>query len=81
MSAADIRRRYPQFNIGDDVYGLYQASRGLVDAALATAVHVQLAQAHGATVIDNCPVLRLEPTADGGARVDLYYYEKMSVMQ
>ena len=51
------------------MYGLYQASGGIVDAALANAVHVQLARGHGATVIDHCPVLRLEPTAEGGAKV------------
>ena len=32
-------------------------------------VHIQLARARGATVLDECPVLKIEPTAEGGAKV------------
>ena len=69
LSGADIRRRFPQFRVDDDMIGLYQAKGGLVDAALGNALHVQLARSHGAHVIDNCPVVKVETTKDGGARV------------
>lgn len=69
LSGAGIRNKFPQFQVGDDVIGLYQKEGGLVDAALANAVHVQLAQGNGATVLSNCPVTRLESTPNGGSRV------------
>ncbi|MGZ3553121.1 MAG: FAD-dependent oxidoreductase, partial [Vulcanimicrobiaceae bacterium] len=39
LDAAAIRRRFPQFSIGDDVHGLVQADGGLVAAERATAAH------------------------------------------
>ena len=66
----------------DDVVGVYQKDGGLVDAALGNSTHVQLAMAHGATIIDNCPVTRIEKTQDRGVKVKAtsynnnYYYEK-----
>jgi hypothetical protein len=45
---------------------------GLVDAAMGNSVHVQLAYAHGATVIENCPVQRLEKMQDGWIKVNYF---------
>lgn len=48
---------------------MYQAEGGLVDAAVANATHIQLARANGATVIDNCPVVKIETLPSGEAKV------------
>jgi sarcosine oxidase len=56
LDAAEIRRRWPAFHIGDDVHGLFQADGGIVAAERATAAHQRLARARGATLYDNAPV-------------------------
>jgi glycine/D-amino acid oxidase-like deaminating enzyme len=60
-----VRERFPQWTVPDDMRALYQADGGLVDAAMGIAVHVQLARAHGATIIENCKVTRVEPETNG----------------
>ena len=56
LDAAEIRYRWPQWAIGDDVHGLYQLQGGIAMAARANAVHQRLAREHGATLRDNAPV-------------------------
>ena len=53
---------------------LYQPDGGLVDAAMGNAVHIQLARSHGATVIENCKVTRIEPETAGTALVYILKY-------
>ena len=50
--------------MGDNITALYQPEGGLVDAALGNSTHIQLARAHGATIKENCTVLKLEPKTD-----------------
>jgi len=64
FGADELRRRYPQFNVADDVSVLYQESSGLVNAAHGIAAHMALARAHGAQVRTRCRVLGLEPQGD-----------------
>jgi sarcosine oxidase len=59
LDAAEIRRRWPAFTIGDDVHGLFQADGGIVAAARATAAHQRAALARGAQLRDNAPVTAL----------------------
>ena len=54
--------RYPQWCVDDSTVALYQKDGGLVDAALANSTHVQLAQARGADVIEECNVISLKPS-------------------
>ncbi len=56
LDAGEIHRRWPAFEPGDDVHGVYQAESGLVTAARANAAHIRLARAHGATLTDTSPV-------------------------
>lgn len=56
LDAAEIRRRWPQFHVSDDVRGLYQAEGGIAPAARCNAAHRRMAIAHGATLRDNLPV-------------------------
>ena len=65
LTGAEIRKRFPQWTVGDDVIGVYVPEGGFVDAALANSTHVQLARGYGASVIDECPVQKLQPTKDG----------------
>ena len=62
-------RRYPQYDVTPDMFAFYDRNGGIIDAAMSNAVHVQLARAHGARILDECPVTKVTPTADGGAEV------------
>jgi sarcosine oxidase len=73
LDAREIRRRWPVFEVPDDVQGLYQPQSGIAMAAKGNAAHVRLARAHGATLVDRTPVLavreaggELELTVEGG---------------
>ena len=61
LDAAEIRRRWPQFQVTDDIHGLYQAESGIAMAARGNAAHVRMARAHGATLRDQAPVERIRP--------------------
>ncbi|HBY92513.1 MAG: N-methyl-L-tryptophan oxidase [Ardenticatenaceae bacterium] len=64
LSAAELMKRWPQFRLSEGERGLYQAASGLVDARKANATHVVLARAHGATILDGCPVRSIRPVGD-----------------
>jgi len=51
LDAREIRRRYPAFNIDDDVHGLFQEDGGLVAAEHATQAHQRVARELGATLL------------------------------
>ncbi|KAL6076849.1 N-methyl-L-tryptophan oxidase [Balamuthia mandrillaris] len=59
MSGEEAMKRWPQLTLSKDERVLYQADAGIVDPAKANAVHVTLALAHGAEVIEHARVLRL----------------------
>jgi sarcosine oxidase len=59
LDAAEIRKRWPAFRIGDDVHGLFQGNGGIVAAERATAAHQRAARAMGATLIDRAAVTTL----------------------
>jgi sarcosine oxidase len=64
LDAHDIRRRFPQFQVDDDVWGLYQADTGIVAAERATAAHQRAARAHGATLLDRTRVTNIAVDGD-----------------
>jgi sarcosine oxidase len=64
LDAAEIRRRWPQFAVTDDIHGLYQPESGIAMAARGNAAHIRMARAHGATIKDGAPVERLRSTGD-----------------
>jgi len=59
LDAGEIRRRWPQFAVTDDIHGLFQAESGIAMAARGNAAHLRLAREHGATLRDQAPVERL----------------------
>ena len=67
--------RFPQFHLSPDTEGLFKVEVGLVDAALANSVHIQLARAHGAEVLERCVVTRLEPLNGDHCVVNELVYE------
>lgn len=64
LDAAEIRKRWPVWQIGDDVHGLFQADSGIVAAELATATLRATASAFGATLRENAAVTAIRD--DGG---------------
>jgi monomeric sarcosine oxidase len=64
LSAAEIRRRWPQWHIGDDVIGLYQEDGGILDVRRAAAAHRARARALGVDFLTGTPVRRV--TSDEG---------------
>lgn len=69
LSAADAMQRWPQWQLQADDQVLYQAESGLVDPRRAIQTQVALARGNGATVLDETPVLDLQPQAGGGVDV------------
>jgi sarcosine oxidase len=56
LDAAEIRKRWPVFAVGDNVRALFQSQSGIVAAARATAAHQRAARAGGATLLSNAQV-------------------------
>jgi monomeric sarcosine oxidase len=65
LDAAELMRRFPQFDIADDYQALYQADGGILDIRRACAVNLALARAHGATVVPEAGVRAIRSTEDG----------------
>lgn len=68
LSAKEVRERFGQFAVPDDMVGIYQAEAGILNATECVKSMAALAAKHGACVKENCPVLVIEP-AQGGVRI------------
>lgn len=64
LDASEIRKRWPVWQIGDDVHGLFQADSGIVAADRATDVLRRTAAAFGATLREHSPVLSMRDDGD-----------------
>ena len=60
LDAAEIRRRWPQWQISDDVHGLYQSESGIAMAARANATHQRMAREHCATLRERVHIESIE---------------------
>jgi sarcosine oxidase len=56
LDAGQIAGRWPQFEVGRDVVGLWQEDAGIVPAALCNAAHIDLARRNGAVLREHSPV-------------------------
>ena len=65
FDAAEVMRRWPQWQLTDDVTAMWQAQGGLADPFRGNAAHRRLATARGATLRDHSPVSAIR--AVGGA--------------
>jgi sarcosine oxidase len=63
LDAAQIRRRWPCWRVGDEVHGLFQADAGIVAAERATDALRRVAADFGATLCDRTPVTSLRAVA------------------
>ncbi len=61
LDAADFMQEFPQFKIKSHYKVMHQADTGLVDPSKGNAAHQQLAQGHGATILENCKVTEIRP--------------------
>jgi Glycine/D-amino acid oxidases (deaminating) len=61
LNAAEIRKRFPQFQIGDDVTGLFQSDGGIAPAARCNVAHQKMAAAFRSTLLENTKVLSVDP--------------------
>ena len=68
LDGPEISRRWPQWRLGDEHHGLYQAESGLADPFRGNGAHRRLAVEHGATLRDRTPVSALRPV-DGEVEV------------
>jgi sarcosine oxidase len=64
VSGAEIRHRWPQFHVNDDVIGVVQDDTGVVRADLANDAHVAAARRNGATVLAKTRVNEIVPVGD-----------------
>lgn len=64
LDAAEVRRRWPQWHIGDNVVGMYQEAGGIVDIRRAGSVHRALARAQGVEFLANTTVTGLASVPD-----------------
>ena len=80
IDGAEVRRRWPQFRIDDDVVGVIQDDTGIVRADLANDTHVAGARANGATVLADTLVRDIVPVGDGytvHTDEETYRYERV----
>ena len=68
LDAAEIRRRWPQWRIGDDIHGLFQADSGIAMAARANTTHQRLARERGAELRDRTTV---QSIAESGGEFEI----------
>ncbi|MBV8246335.1 MAG: N-methyl-L-tryptophan oxidase [Candidatus Eremiobacteraeota bacterium] len=66
LDAAEIRRRFPMFEIHDTVHAIFQEDGGIVAAQRATAAHQRAARQWGATLHDRTPVTAIH---DAGGEI------------
>jgi sarcosine oxidase len=59
LDANEVMRRWPQFKLPSHVVSLYQDRSGIAPAAQCNAAHLEMATAHGATLLENAPVTGL----------------------
>lgn len=57
LNPDEAMRRFPQFRLDDDMLMLYQDDAAVLRASRGVLAQVRLAKQHGATVLDNTPVL------------------------
>lgn len=69
LDAPEVRRRWPQWTIGDDVTAMWQEQGGLADPFRGNAAHRRLAEVRGATLRDHDPVVSIRDAGGGDLEV------------
>lgn len=63
LSAKDVKKRWPQIDLGEDVDAVFTADTGMAHAAKSVAAMQFAARAHGAVLKENTPVTGVMPLA------------------
>ena len=71
LDGPEIARRWPQWRLGEEHHGLYQADAGIADPNRGNRAHQDLARRHGATLLEQSPVTRLRDHGEGTIEVEL----------
>jgi sarcosine oxidase len=71
LDGPEIARRWPQWRLGDEHHGLFQADAGIADPNRGNAAHQRLARVRGATLLEHARVTRLREVAGGDIEVEL----------
>ncbi|MEO8088918.1 MAG: N-methyl-L-tryptophan oxidase [Gemmatimonadales bacterium] len=69
LDADEIMRRWPAFQLTDDIQGLFQPESGIAMAARGNAAHQRVARELGATLLERSPVGAIRPL-EGGIEVE-----------
>lgn len=70
LDAPEIMRRWPQWHLGDEHHGLYQADSGIADPNRGNAAHQRLARERGATLLEHAAVTGLRDAGGGIVEVE-----------
>ncbi len=70
LDGPEIMRRWPQWRLGDEHHGLFQADAGIADPNRGNAAHQRLARQRGATLLEHSPVTRLRDAGGGELEVE-----------
>ena len=65
LTPAEVKARWPQFDLADNVETVYTADTGIVHASRSVAALQMQARAHGAVIRDRTPVEKLTPGDSG----------------
>ena len=65
LSPDELMHRWPQFHLAGTEKAIYQEDSGIVDAGKTNAVHIALARARGARVLEETPVRAVRPSGEG----------------
>ena len=82
LEPGELMGRWPQFHFRGDERAVYQEDTGIVDARRTNAVHIALARARGAEVLEETPVRAVRPSGDGVEVVtdgEIYYADRVVV--
>jgi sarcosine oxidase len=69
IDADELRRRWPQWRLADDVTAMWQRHGGLADPFKGNAAHRRLARANGATLRERVPVSAIRDASGGDLEV------------
>ena len=64
LDGTELRARWPQWQVGSEVIGLYQAGSGILDIRRVNSAHISRARALGVRFLDRTPARKIVPFAD-----------------
>jgi sarcosine oxidase len=70
LMASEVAARWAAFRLDDDQYAIFQADSGYLRASECVTAQMQLAQGHGARLVENAVVNGLQPLPDGRTRAE-----------